>query len=99
MGAAHQAEGARAAGDRAGADRRCDPVRQHHSGVRVKPVLRHIANLWTLMGHPSRGSEWSLDEKVSAMKDAGFDGVCWAPSPELHEGAQRHGLTFVGGMA
>jgi len=65
----------------------------------VKPVLRHIANLWTLMGHPSREKEWSLDEKLRAIKDAGFDGACWAPSAELHEGAQRHGLIFVGGIA
>ena len=59
-----------------------------------KPVLRHIANLWTLMEHP-----WSLDEKLSAMKEAGFDGVCWAGSPELHAGCEKHGLIFVGGMA
>jgi sugar phosphate isomerase/epimerase len=65
----------------------------------MKPVLRHIANLWTLMQHPSRDAEWSLDQKLAAIKDAGFDGVCWAGSPELWEGAQRHGLIFVGGMA
>ncbi len=65
----------------------------------MKPVLRHIANLWTLMQHPSREAEWSLDEKLQAIKEAGFDGVCWAPSPELHQGALRHNLIFVGGMA
>jgi hypothetical protein len=65
----------------------------------MKPVLRHIANLWTLMQHPSRDSEWILDQKLRAIKDAGFDGVCWAGSPDLCEGATRHGLIFVGGMA
>lgn len=65
----------------------------------MKPVLRHIANLWTLMGHPSPQAEWSLDKKLEAIKDAGFDGVCWAPSAELHEGCVRLGLIFVGGMA
>lgn len=65
----------------------------------MKPVLRHIANLWTLMGHPSRAREWSLDDKLQAIRDAGFDGVCWAPSPELQQGANRLGLIFVGGMA
>lgn len=60
----------------------------------MKPVLRHIANLWTLMEH-----EWSLDQKLHAIREAGFDGVCWAPSAELHEAAQRFGLIFVGGMA
>jgi hypothetical protein len=65
----------------------------------MKPVLRHIANLWTLMQHPSRDSEWALDQKLQAIKEAGFDGVCWAGSPELCEGAKRYGLIFVGGMA
>jgi sugar phosphate isomerase/epimerase len=65
----------------------------------MKPVLRHIANLWTLMQHPSRGAEWTLDQKLQAIKEAGFDGVCWAGSLELREGARRHGLIFIGGMA
>jgi sugar phosphate isomerase/epimerase len=64
-----------------------------------KPILRHIANLWTFMGHPTNVAEWSLDEKLEAMKAAGFDGVCWGGSPELREGCRRHGLIFVGGMA
>jgi hypothetical protein len=59
-----------------------------------KPVLRHIANLWTLLEHP-----WSLDEKLRAFKAADFDGVCWGGSPELAEGCKKHGLIFVGGMA
>ncbi|HEY3761676.1 MAG TPA: xylose isomerase [Verrucomicrobiae bacterium] len=63
------------------------------------PVLRHIANLWTFMGHPSAKREWSLDKKLRAIKEAGFDGVCWAGSKELHEGCTCHGLIFVGGMS
>jgi sugar phosphate isomerase/epimerase len=58
-----------------------------------KPILRHIANLWTLLEHP-----WSLDEKLRAIKDAGFDGVCWGGSPELRAGCEKHGLMFIGGM-
>jgi hypothetical protein len=64
-----------------------------------RPVLRHIANLWTLMGHPSPQKEWTRDQKLQAIKAAGFDGVCWAGSPELRDGIRRHGLFFVGGMA
>jgi hypothetical protein len=64
-----------------------------------RPILRHIANLWTLMGHPSPENEWPLEQKLRVIKEAGFDGVCWAGSPELHEGTKRHGLIFVGGMA
>lgn len=65
----------------------------------VQPVIRHIANLWTLMGHPSALHEWSLNQKLEAIRDAGFDGVCWAPSDALREGARRFGLLYVGGMA
>lgn len=51
------------------------------------------------MGHPSKDAEWSLDQKLQAIKQAGFDGVCWAGSPELRDGCGKHGLIFVGGMA
>jgi hypothetical protein len=64
-----------------------------------RPILRHIANLWTFMGHPSKANEWSLDQKLRAIKAAGFDGVCWAGSPELRDGCSKHGLIFIGGMA
>lgn len=67
--------------------------------VSMKPVLKHIANLWTLTGHPAAKDEWTLEEKLDAIRDAGFDGVCWAPSRELWEGAEKRGLIFVGGMA
>src|SRR5215510_5897923 len=49
------------------------------------PILRHVANLWTFVQHPS--------------KENGFDGVCWGPIPELKEGLARHGLFFLGGMS
>ncbi len=62
-------------------------------------VLRHIANLWTFWEHPTPSSEWTLRDKVLALADAGFDGVCWAGSPELAEELDRNKLIFVGGMA
>ena len=65
----------------------------------MKPVLRHVANLWTLMHHPSREREWTLDEKLDAIQVAGFQCVCWSASRELTEGLRKRGLTFVGGMA
>lgn len=64
----------------------------------MKPVLRHVANLWTLMQHPSREREWTLDEKLDAIQAAGFDCVSWAPIRGLAEGLRRRGLIFVGGM-
>lgn len=64
----------------------------------MRPVLRHVANLWTMMQHPSREREWTLDEKLDAIQAAGFDSVCWAPIPGLAEGLKKRGLIFVGGM-
>lgn len=64
-----------------------------------RPVLRHIANLWTLVGHPAPEREWTLAEKLQAIKEAGFDGVCWAGSPELRDLAHELGLIFIGGMS
>jgi sugar phosphate isomerase/epimerase len=63
------------------------------------PILRHIANLWTLMGHPAKEKEWPLEQKLRAIEEAGFDGVCWAGSPELSAETKKLGLIFVGGMA
>jgi sugar phosphate isomerase/epimerase len=63
------------------------------------PILRHIANLWTLLQHPAKENEWSLEHKLRDIKEAGFDGICWAGSPELYAGTKKFGLIFVGGMA
>jgi len=64
-----------------------------------RPILRHIANLWTLVEHPTNETEWSLDRKLDAIKEAGFDGVTWGPIPGLKEGIERNGLFFLGGMS
>ncbi|MGH7953117.1 MAG: sugar phosphate isomerase/epimerase family protein [Limisphaerales bacterium] len=64
-----------------------------------QPILRHIANLWTLVGHPSPKRGWTLEKKLRAIKRAEFDGVCWAGSSELRDGCKKHGLIFVSGMA
>ena len=39
------------------------------------PEIRFVANLWTLVEHPSGQDEWSLAEKVAAVKEAGCDGI------------------------
>jgi hypothetical protein len=51
------------------------------------------------MQHPAAQPEWTLSEKLDAIRDAGFDGVCWAPSEELLQGARSRDLIFLGGMA
>jgi sugar phosphate isomerase/epimerase len=61
-----------------------------------KPVLRHIANLWTLVWHPSRAREWPLEHKLRAVKDAGFDGFTTALTPRHAKLADQLGLLRVG---
>ena len=60
------------------------------------PRIHFLANLWTLMDHPSRSNEWSLEEKVAAIKEAGFDGVNYFASEELKALLQKHELEFGG---
>ncbi len=75
------------------------PTQSRSKADSMTPTLRHVANLWTLMQHPSPEREWTLEEKLDAIQNAGFDSVCWAPSAELTEGLRSRGLTFVGGLA
>jgi hypothetical protein len=63
------------------------------------PILRHIANLWTLVWYPSKSREWSLERKLRAVKDAGFDGFTAQLTPEHARLADRLGLIRVGYFA
>ena len=63
-----------------------------------QPRIRFIANLWTLEGHPAGAAEWSLEDKVKAIAEAGFDGVNHHGRPELKTLLQQHGLEFSGGF-
>ena len=65
-------------------------------GAVASPRIRFIANLWTLVGHPSPEAEWSLAEKVKAIKEAGFDGVNHRGRPELKKLLDQYGLEFSG---
>ncbi|MGA2017332.1 MAG: xylose isomerase [Opitutaceae bacterium] len=60
------------------------------------PRLRLIANLWSLWDYPSASREWSLERKVAAVKDAGFDGFSSALDREHGRLAVKHGLCTVG---
>jgi hypothetical protein len=59
------------------------------------PRIAHIAALWSLTGHPSAGREWSLDRKLRAAAEAGFDGVAGLLTPEHRRLAARHGLRHL----
>ena len=60
------------------------------------PSIHFIANLWTLGEHPSAESEWSLEEKIVAVKEAGFAGVNHGATPELKTLLKRYDLAFSG---
>lgn len=61
-----------------------------------RPVLRHIVNLWTLVWHPTKAREWSLERKLRAVKDAGFDGFTTQLTPQHAKLADKLGLMRVG---
>jgi hypothetical protein len=60
------------------------------------PKLRMIAAMWSLMQYPNAKKEWSLERKVRAIKEAGFDGFATAATPELKKLADKYGLVIVG---
>jgi hypothetical protein len=66
--------------------------------VSVPPRLILCATPWSLEGHPSPRREWSLNRKLNAIRDAGFDGVCAYITPELKAGAERRGLRLLSGF-
>ncbi|MBI3852771.1 MAG: xylose isomerase [Verrucomicrobia bacterium] len=61
-----------------------------------KPILRHIANLWTLVWHPTKKREWSLERKLRAVKEAGFDGFTTQLTPAHKKLGDKLGLIRVG---
>jgi hypothetical protein len=62
------------------------------------PHVAHIANLWSLVGHPSPEREWSLEKKIKACADAGFGGITTAVTPEHRRLAEKHGLPHILGF-
>jgi hypothetical protein len=61
--------------------------------------LHQIANLWTLVGHSSPKREWSLEKKIAAVKDAGFDGFTTLLKQEHGRLAEQYGLSTIGYFA
>jgi hypothetical protein len=59
------------------------------------PEIAHIAALWSLSRHPSRGREWSLEQKIRAIASAGFDGLADKLTPEHRRLAETHGLRHL----
>ena len=63
------------------------------------PRLLTVANLWSLWDHPSAPRDWTLERKVAAVAEAGFDGVAAALDRRLGSLASKHGLRAVGYIA
>lgn len=63
-----------------------------------RPQLKLCAAAWTLTNYPSEARQWSMDAKVRAARDAGFDGFSAGADPEIAEACARHGLQLVGGV-
>src|SRR5260370_21774952 len=65
----------------------------------MRPILRHIANLWTLVWYPSKKKEWPLKRKLCAVKEAGFDGFTAQLTSEHGKLGDQLGLIRVGYFA
>ncbi len=63
------------------------------------PVLRHIANLWSLWDYPTARKPWPLERQIIDIKEAGFDGFTTLPTQEHARLAEKHGLIVVGYFA
>jgi hypothetical protein len=63
------------------------------------PVLRHIANLWSLWDYPTAQKPWPLERQIIEIKKAGFDGFTTLATQEHARLAERHGLVIVGYFA
>ncbi len=66
---------------------------------KTPPILRHIANLWSLVDYPTAKKQWTLERKIADVKEAGFDGFTTSGTPEHAKLAQKHGLIIVGYFA
>ncbi len=64
--------------------------------VRVeKPKIRHMASLWSLTGYGDKKGEWTVDQKLTQIKKAGFDGFLGRVPVVTPELVAKHGLLFA----
>ena len=62
-----------------------------------KPKLRIMVSHWTFSAYPTQEKEWSVSQKIKAVKKAGFDGMSVGMKPPLAEECLKQGLTIMGG--
>src|SRR5438552_3367085 len=46
-----------------------------HANSDEPPKLRTVYSLWSLMGLPRGGQEWTMEQKFRRAKEAGFEGI------------------------
>ena len=63
------------------------------------PKLVHIANLRSLTDYPDPARPWSLEQRLDAVQEAGFDGFTTSLSPAHGREAERRGLRVIGCVA
>jgi hypothetical protein len=49
-----------------------------------------------MVHYPNQADEWPLEQKLAAVKAAGFDGIAHPPAPELAHLTKKHGLVVLG---
>jgi len=60
------------------------------------PIIRHVANLWSLWDYPTSSRDWPLERKIAAVKEAGFDGFAAASDKKHGKLAEKYHLCVVG---
>jgi hypothetical protein len=67
-----------------------------NNGTKQPPRLRKHAALWTLVKYPPGENEWTLEQKIAAIAEAGFHGVeaGVGSKSELELLLRRYGLDF-----
>lgn len=66
--------------------------------VSATPRLVMCASTWSMIAHPTPRREWTVAQKLDAIKAEGFDGVCAFISPEIQAGARQRGLELMSGF-
>ncbi len=67
--------------------------------MKTSPKIHLIAAMWSMTHYPSAKREWSLERKIRAIVDAGFDGFATSPGPEHLRLAKKYGLIIAGYVA
>jgi hypothetical protein len=65
------------------------------SSPKSAPVLKQFANLWTMMGQPLGGKEWSMEEKFRRARAAGFEAMGGRATPEVAPLCRKYGMDYV----